>query len=206
MTPISLIIVEDDAELRQSLTEYFSGCFEFFVPATYDSIEAFTKDKSDHKPDLILLDLVLPGKSGIQGIPIIKQKYPDVSIIVNSVLEDTTSIFSALKHGAIGYITKATRLDQLKLTLVNAYNGMSVMSQDIAAQVIDYFKRGNELEEKLTKREIQVAESLKMGLSYKVIAMQQGVSIDAIRFHVRNIYKKLEINSKGELINLMTRG
>lgn len=202
---INLAIIEDDLELRQNLVDYFNECVDFSSVIAYDSMEAFMSDKQVPPVDVFLLDLVLPGKSGIEGIPDIKQKYPDVSILINSVLDDSSSIFTALKYGATGYITKGARLDQIKMTLINAYNGMSVMSQDIASQVLDYFKRGNSIVEKLTKKELQIAESLKKGLSYKMIAFENNVGIDAIRFHVRNIYKKLEINSKGELINLMMR-
>lgn len=203
---IKLAIIEDDAELRQSLLEYFSTCLEFDTPIGYPSIEAFKADSADRGIEIFLLDLILPGLSGIEGIPLIKRKYPQANILVNSVLDDTRSIFTALRYGAIGYITKGAKLEQIKLTLINAHQGMSVMSQDIASQVIDYFKKGNEVKEKLTKKEMQVAESLQMGLSYKMIALENSVSIDAVRFHVRNIYKKLEINSKGELISLMSRG
>lgn len=202
---IKLAIIEDDADLRQSLVEYFSGCKEFDLPIAYASIEDFKNDAEDRAIEVVLLDLVLPGISGIEGIPVIKRQYPSANILVNSVLDDTRSIFTALRHGAMGYITKGSKLEQIKLTLLNAHQGMSVMSQDIASQVIDYFKRGNTLTEKLTKKEVKVAEALKLGLSYKMIALENNVSIDAVRFHVRNIYKKLEINSKGELINLMTR-
>lgn len=202
---INLAIIEDDQELRQSLQEYFGECSEFSLVIAYESMEGFVEDKEDHSFDLVLLDLVLPGMSGIDGIPAIRKKYPNVNIMVNSVLDDTDSIFRALKHGAMGYITKGMKLEQVKLTLINAYHGMSVMSQDIASQVIDYFKRGSMIIEKLTAKETKVAEALKMGLSYKMIALESGLTIDTIRFHVRNIYKKLEINSKGELINLMTR-
>lgn len=202
---IKLAIIEDDQELMQSLLEYFSGSSDFESVLCFSSVEVFQREKLNFSPDVILLDLVLPGMNGIDGIPIIKEKYPAVNIVVNTVLDDSSSIFRALKNGATGYITKGSKLEQIKLTLINAHNGMSVMSQDIASQVIEYFKRGSSIIEMLTKKEMQIAEALKMGMSYKMIAFENGVTIDAIRFHVRNIYKKLEINSKGELIHLMTR-
>lgn len=202
---IKLAIIEDDVELMQSLTEYFSGCSEFSDLKVFQSVELFLSEKFENQPEIILLDLVLQGMNGIDGIPLIKAKYPSANIVINTVLDDSASIFRALKNGATGYITKGAQLEQIKLTLINAHNGMSVMSQDIASQVIEYFKRGSSIIEMLTKKEMQIAESLKMGMSYKMIAFENDVTIDAIRFHVRNIYKKLEINSKGELIHLMTR-
>lgn len=202
---IKLAIIEDDAELMQSLMEYFSGCSDFSDLSAFQSVESFLKATFEKQPEIILLDLVLQGMNGIDGIPLIKEKFPMANIVINTVLDDSASIFRALKNGATGYITKGSQLEQIKLTLINAHNGMSVMSQDIASQVIEFFKRGSSIIEMLTKKEMQIAESLKIGMSYKMIAFENGVTIDAIRFHVRNIYKKLEINSKGELIHLMTR-
>lgn len=202
---IKLGIIEDDLELRHSLSYYFSDCDDFVLVGTYASMEEFISDPVDHGFEVILLDLVLPGMSGIEGIPEIRKKYPSANVLVNSVLDDTHSIFRALKQGAMGYIAKGTKLEQIRLTLINAYNGMSVMSQEIAAQVVNFFTRGSTLIEKLTKKEMKVAEGLKMGLSYKMIAFENQLTIDTVRFHVRNIYRKLEINSKGELINLMFR-
>ncbi len=202
MKIINLAIIEDNVDLLEIFSQYFSQTSEFKLSLTALSMEDFLKVSLPETIDVILLDLMLPGIGGIDGIPLLKEKYPDVSILVISVLDDNASIFTALKRGASGYITKETPLENIKTALINAYNGMSVMNQDIAGKVLDYFSN-NSIIEKLSKKELIVAEGLKTGMSYKMIAFDNHVSIDAVRFHVRNIYKKLQINSKGELINLM---
>ena len=207
MMTIKIAMIEDDAELLASMTEYFGNTGEFDIVQRALSVEEFLQQqqRSGKVPDVILLDLMLPKMSGIDGIPFIRELYPDVHILVHSVLDDSNSIFAALKRGASGYIAKGTSLENISSALRNAYHGMSIMSQEIAGKVLDYFRGGEDISEKLSKKELEVAEALKSGLSYKMIAFDSGVTIDAIRFHVRNIYRKLAINSKGELINLMMR-
>lgn len=203
--PIKLAIIEDNVELLESMKEYFSSNNQFEIVQLAKSMEEFLQNPAVEYPDIILLDLVLPEMSGVDGIPLIRELYPSVNILVNSVLDDSISIFTALKCGASGYISKETSFESVSVALVNAYNGMSVMSQEIAGKVLDYFKESDDVAEKLSKKELKIAQALKMGLSYKMIAFENNVTIDAIRFHVRNIYRKLAINSKGELISLMMR-
>jgi DNA-binding NarL/FixJ family response regulator len=202
MNQIKLAIVEDDEDMLKILSQYFNQTDEFELLIASLSLEDFFNASLPQFIDVILLDLMLPGIGGIDGIPLLKEKYPEANILVISVLDDSLSIFTALKRGASGYITKETPLENIKGALINAYNGMSVMNQDIAGKVLDYFSN-NAIVEKLSKKELIIAEGLKIGKSYKMIAYDNDVSIDAVRFHVRNIYKKLQINSKGELISLM---
>jgi DNA-binding NarL/FixJ family response regulator len=202
MQKIKLAIIEDDKDLLRMLSQYLNQTNEFEVTLASLSMEDFFNHSIPEILDVILLDLMLPGVGGIDGIPLLKEKYPEANILVISVLDDSVSIFTALKRGASGYITKETPLANIKLALMNAYHGMSVMNQDIAGKVLEFFNNDH-IVEKLSKKELVIAEGLKNGLSYKMIAFDNKVSIDAVRFHVRNIYKKLEINSKGELISLM---
>jgi DNA-binding NarL/FixJ family response regulator len=202
MQKIKLAIIEDNVDLLKMLSQYFNQTSEFEMSLASISMEEFFKSALPEIVDVILLDLMLPGVGGIDGIPLLKEKYPEANILVISVLDDSVSIFTALKRGASGYVTKETPLENIKSALINAHNGMSVMNQDIAAKVLDYFNNDH-IVEMLSKKELVIAEGLKNGLSYKMIAFDNHISIDAVRFHVRNIYKKLEINSKGELISLM---
>jgi len=202
MQKIKLAIIEDNVDLLKMLSQYFNQTSEFEMSLASISMEEFFKSALPEIVDVILLDLMLPGVGGIDGIPLLKEKYPEANILIISVLDDSVSIFTALKRGASGYVTKETPLENIKSALINAHNGMSVMNQDIAAKVLDYFNNDH-IVEMLSKKELVIAEGLKNGLSYKMIAFDNHISIDAVRFHVRNIYKKLEINSKGELISLM---
>lgn len=200
-----LAIIEDNADLMEAFRSYFSNTNEFVLIVESDSVESFLNLPKKANIDIILLDLVLPGINGIQGIPLIKEKYEAATILVNTVLDDSDTVFSALRYGATGYITKGISLDNIKYSLLQSINGMSVMSPEIASKVLSYFKQSTKMSERLTKKELKIAQSLKDGLSYKLIAYECDISIDGVRFHIRNIYKKLAINSKGELINLMHR-
>lgn len=200
---IRLAIIEDNSEILLSMQTYFDMCEDVNIVCVNISVESFLEKCDATDIDVLLLDLMLPGMSGIEGIPFVKAKFPAVNIIVNTVLDDSSSIFNALKFGAAGYITKDASMEAIRTSVINAYNGMSVMSQEVAAKVLAYFKDGSSLLEKLSTKELEIAQSLKLGMSYKMIAFENKVSIDGIRFHVRNIYRKLAINSKGELINLM---
>lgn len=203
MMRIKLAIIEDNVELMNSMIEYFNSTGEFNIVRTTLSIEEFIHEPVSESPDIILLDLMLPGMKGMDGIPYIRELYPAVTIVVNSVLDDSESIFTSLKRGASGYITKGTSFDKIKNVLVSAFNGMSVMNQAIAGKVLEYFEDNSSVIENLSVKELHIAEALKIGMSYKMIAIDNKVTIDAVRFHVRNIYRKLQINSKGELISLM---
>jgi DNA-binding NarL/FixJ family response regulator len=207
MKKINLAIIEDNQEILEALMAYFNSQEEITLVASAKSVESFTnKFNASLNIDVLLLDIMLEGINGIAGIPSIKKTWPDINIIINSVLEDHENIFSALQQGAVGYLTKETPLENIKNSIVQAKQGMSVMNSSIAGRIVHYFSSSNsEIKEKLTEKEMMVAEALKNGLSYKVIAIENGLSIDTIRFHVRNIYKKLHINSKGELIRMMMR-
>jgi DNA-binding NarL/FixJ family response regulator len=202
---IHIAIIEDEQEILNSLINFFGMQPEIKIVQSSNSVEDFFEHLQEPASiDVLLLDIMLPGISGIEAIPSIRAKMPSVKILINTVLDDTSTVFNALKMGAIGYITKETSLSNIKSSVVNAYNGLSTMTPSIAAKILDFFTGNNTIAEKLTEKEMAVAESLKLGMSYKLIAYENNVTIDAIRHHVKNIYKKLEINSKGELINLMS--
>jgi DNA-binding NarL/FixJ family response regulator len=207
MTKINLAIIEDNADILESYKTYFASQKEVTLVATEKSVESFLKNYTATTTiDVLLLDIMLEGMNGINGIPLIKKIWPDTNIIINSVLEDQENIFNALQQGAIGYLTKETSLENIKQSIIQSKEGMSIMNSSIASRIIHFFSDNNHaIKEKLTEKEKIVAEALKNGLSYKVIAIENGLSLDTIRFHVRNIYKKLHINSKGQLIRMMMR-
>lgn len=203
---INLGIIEDDVEMMASLVGYLNTPGLIKVAAMGHSVEEFMKLHEGHdKIDVVLMDVMLPGITGIEGIAVLKKRWPQLNILINTVLEDTATIFDALRCGASGYLTKETPLESIKDSIVNAYKGMSVMNPGIASKIVEYFSADKTLVEKLTERELTIANYLKDGWSYKMIAIEMHLSIDTIRSHIRSIYRKLEINSKGELINLMMR-
>lgn len=207
METIKLAIIEDNEEILDALNSYLEQQQEIEVVGTEKSIEDFISKYNNIKDiDVLLLDIMLGGMSGIAGIPTLKKIWPTTSIIINSVLEDNENIFNALRLGAVGYLTKETPLENIKNSILQSSQGMSFMNSSIANKIVQFFTSSHkEVKEKLTEKEMQVAEALKNGMSYKIIALENGLSIDTIRFHVRNIYRKLQINSKGELIHLMMK-
>jgi len=200
---ISIGIVEDQTDVRESLDYYFSLQNEILTEISASSIEEFlAEEKRELEPDVLLLDIDLPGLSGIRGIPLIKKRYPQIQIIMLTVYKDAHKIFESLKAGACGYLVKTTPLDKIKEAIIEVNNGGSPMSPVIARKVIEYFDQTkNKIEESiLTPKEQLVVTYLVDGKSYKKIAESLGNSIDTVRTHIRNIYRKLEVSSKSELV------
>ena len=201
MKEIKLIIVEDNPGIRTAMEKYLSGDKALFSHVvSYESVEELLEDAQCTSADLMLLDINLPGMSGIDGIIPIKKKLEAVQIVMISVLNDSQSIFRAICAGASGYIDKDTSLSEIKAALVDVYNGGSPITPTIARKVFDYFQPAKPVQESLSYREQEVVAGIVDGLSYKLIADRLDVSINTIRKYIRQVYTKLQINSKGELI------
>jgi DNA-binding NarL/FixJ family response regulator len=198
---IKLAIVEDDIELSISLKEYLDEYKEFSEIRLFDCVEKLLIDlKSGYRPSLILQDIQLPGLSGIEALEYYKKNIPDAKILMNSVLQNSESIFAALCSGALGYLEKGASLEKIKESLIELNNGGSPMSPAIARHVINYFNPRKKFEEELSPKEQEIVQDILNGLSYKLIAEKQKISIDTVRTHITRVYRKLQINSKGELI------
>ena len=179
-------------------------------PVAVDSVEEMLDHLEKHeRPEVILMDIQLPGMSGIKGMGIIKSKYPEIEIMMLTVYHDSHKIFDSLKAGASGYLLKHTSLPEIKESIENLLKGGAPMSPQIARKVISHFNeeapKKNE-ESMLTNREQDIVNGLVDGLSYKLIADRYDISIDTVRAHIRNIYKKLHVNSKAEVIAKSLRG
>jgi DNA-binding NarL/FixJ family response regulator len=157
-------------------------------------------------PDVILLDIGLPGISGINGIKLIKEKYPEVNIIILTVYENEDKIFSALCEGASGYLIKTTPLNKVKDAILEVLAGGAPMSPQIARKVVSHFNVNKHIKSSLTAKEKEIVAGLVDGLSYKMIARSNEISIETVRFHIKNIYKKLHVNCKAEVITKSLRG
>ncbi|HBX67389.1 MAG: DNA-binding response regulator [Balneola sp.] len=203
-------IVEDNKKIRDLIQRYLDMQKEMDCPVAVDSVEEMLDHLEEHqKPDVILMDIQLPGMSGIKGMEIIKSKYPEVEIIMLTVYHDSHKIFDSLKAGASGYLLKHTSLPEIKESIENLMKGGAPMSPQIARKVISHFNeeapKKNE-DSMLTNREQDIVNGLVDGLSYKLIADRFDISIDTVRAHIRNIYKKLHVNSKAEVIAKSLRG
>lgn len=206
---ISVGIIEDIKDLRNPLFEFISSRDEFLCNIAVESVEDFLEEvsKSDVPIDVILLDIGLPGISGLSAIKLIKDKLPDVSIIMLTVFDDSDKIFAAIQAGAVGYLVKNTPLDQIKQSILDTYNGGTSLSPEIARKVLEFFdKTKRNIESPLTEKEKQIVAGMVDGQSFKMIAANLGNTLDTIKSHAKNIYKKLQVNSKAEVIAKSFRG
>ncbi|MBI4548078.1 MAG: response regulator transcription factor [Ignavibacteriae bacterium] len=206
---ITVGIVEDDDEIREGIQRYLNSQANFECSLASYSVEDFMESLNHTEPpDVILMDIGLPGMSGIDGTKLIKGKYPEANIIMLTIYHDPDKIFESLCAGASGYLLKNTPLSQIKEAIELLYSGGAPMSPQIARKVIDYFQglRPTKPESTLTDKEREVVVGLVDGLSYKMIADRMNVSIETIRFHIKNIYQKLHVHSKAEVITKSLRG
>ncbi len=201
-------IVEDDPTIRTLLKQYLERQPEFLCEGVYDSVESFRKAlTSDTCPDVLLMDIGLPGMSGIDGMKLIKHDYPNVDIVMLTVYNDTDKIFQSLCAGATGYLLKNTPLEEIKEGINLLTRGGSPMSPQIARKVVEFFKvERKPVDSPLSDKEKEIVIGLVDGLSYKLIADRLHISIETVRFHIKNIYRKLHVHSKAEVISKSLKG
>jgi DNA-binding NarL/FixJ family response regulator len=202
---VSVAIVEDDVIIRSGLEHFISlQDEEFKLAGAYESAEAFLM-RDGNPPDVLILDIELPGKSGLEAVFFIKEKYPDVRILMFTVYEEAERIFKALQAGASGYLLKNIPLLKIKSSILEVVEGGAPMSPVIAKKVVAYFAGlppayESKALQQLTPREKEVAELLVEGNTYKEVAAKLFLSTDTIRQHIKNIYRKLQVNSRTKLI------
>jgi DNA-binding NarL/FixJ family response regulator len=153
--------------------------------------------------DIYLLDIVMPEMNGIEAIDRILKLYPNAAIVMNTIKDDSETIFKALQLGASGYIDKQSFEMNFKEVFASIENGGAYMTPKIARQVIAFFNQPRNISEQLTEREKDIVNGILDGLSYKLIADRYSISIDTVRMNVKKIYRKLKINSKSELFKIM---
>jgi DNA-binding NarL/FixJ family response regulator len=205
MIPIALI--EDDPVVRNTVAAFLREQEELHLVTVAGSVdEFFEQAKKTIPPSIVLSDIGLPGITGIEAIPLIRKMYPESSVIILSVYADTDRIFKALCAGAVGYLQKDTPLEEILNCIRIISKGGSVMSPNIARKVVQYFAPKRTYNEQLTAKETQVIAAMVDGLSYKMIAARLGVSLETVRQHIKNIYRKLHVNSKTEVITKSLKG
>ncbi|REL38891.1 DNA-binding response regulator [Rhodohalobacter sp. SW132] len=197
---IKVSIIEDNAYMREGWETFIDFEKDMCVVGSFDSCEKAFEDSEFQKSDLVLLDINLPGMDGIEGLDHIRKKDPEKIVIMVTVHDDDDHIFAALKAGAVGYLMKKVTPDELVDAVRDAYKGGSPITPNIARKVIQTFHRSEKLEEELSDREREILTELARGLSYAAIGKKIFLSVDGIRHHIRNIYRKLEVNSKSEAV------
>jgi len=198
-----VLIVEDDQEIRNSFTLIVNSSQKFTVVNAYGKCEDAIDNLSRDKAEIILMDIELPGMNGIQGTKIIKDKAPHTDIVMVSVYEDSELVFEALKAGASGYITKSANYMELLGALEEIIRGGAPMSSKIARMVIDNFHVNPN--SPLTKRETEILQLISEGKTYTQISEELFISKETAKTHIKNIYSKLQVNSKSEAIAKATQ-
>lgn len=202
---INTIIVEDNNTIRDGLAALINGTPGFSCIGSYSSCERFLESLRDKNVDVVLMDIGLPGMNGIEGVKLAKQINPDLNILMLTVYEESETVFEALCAGACGYLVKKTPPARLLEAIKEIYEGGAPMSSRIARKVITTFRQfGSSAEEHpqydLTQREREVLNSLGEGNNYQQIADALYISVDTVRHHIRNIYKKLHVHSQSEAV------
>lgn len=204
MEMINIGIIEDEEEIREDIHYYLNKQDDCFCSIAANSFEDFLKEiKKKPVPDILLADIGLPGMSGLDGIRLIKSKYPKTEIIMLTVFNTNEKILKALEAGASGYLLKDTPLRKIKEAIFDLKSGGAPMNPVVAKRVLGFFSNPQQPENqpsKLTKREKEIVDCLVEGMNYQSIAEKLQISIETIRSHIKVIYPKLEIKSKSELI------
>jgi DNA-binding NarL/FixJ family response regulator len=201
--PIKVAIVEDQREIRDGLAQLLNTTPGYRCSGAYASMEEALDKLPKNLPDLLLSDIGLPGMDGIRGVSILKERHPELIILMLTVYDDNDRIFDALCAGASGYLLKKTPWVKLVESLREAVDGGSPMSPEVARRVINLFreiKPPKEADYGLTPHEVRLLRMLVEGHSYKTAAAELHVSVNTIKFHLRHIYDKLQVHTKSEAV------
>ena len=200
---VNVTIIEDQREIREGLKFLISSTAGFQCNGSYGSAEEALAKIATGPPDLVLIDIGLPGMDGIEATRVLKERYPDMPIVALTVYDDDDRIFDALCAGASGYLLKKTPPARLIESLNEAMDGGAPMSPEVASRVIKIFKDIRPPERAdyhLTPHEVRLLRLLVEGHSYKTAAAELGSRVNTIGFHMRSIYRKLQVHSKSEAV------
>ena len=201
--PISVSIVEDNDQLRGTLARVLSRAEGFSCVSQYANAEDAVKDLPQVKPDVVLMDINLPGMNGVECVRQLKKLLPAVQIIMLTVYEDTENIFNALAAGAAGYLLKRAPRAELLDAIRDVRRGGSPMTTHIARKVVQSFQKASPAEqtgEALSAREQEVLDHLSQGFLYKEIAEKMGISYETVHTYIRRIYEKLQVRTRTEAV------
>jgi len=202
-----LAIVEDDPNIVKSFRTHFYHSEKFSVVFETNEVERLVKfSKTNANIDIIILDLNLPFLNGIDGLPKIRKAFPDAKVVIHTIVMDNDRIFQAISRGAIGYLVKGISFENIEEKLLNCIEeGGSPLSASVARRIIGYFQnpgKSQKENEKLTDIETKLIRFLIDGLSYNQIASNMNITIHGVRYHIMNIYKKLEVNTRHQIVSL----
>ncbi|MCB0806393.1 MAG: response regulator transcription factor [Bacteroidales bacterium] len=201
---IWVTIVEDQPEIRKWLEQVITSDDQMFMAGVFEDAESCMLRFDKKTPDVVIMDIQLPGMNGINCLRQLKPRFPDIQFMMFTVFEDDDKVFESLCSGATGYILKNTTPEKLKSAIIDLYQGGSPMSPAIARKVISSFRQPGHHRfeyDKLTSREKELLDLLAKGHRYKEIANTLFISVETVRTHIRNIYEKLQVQSRTEALN-----
>ncbi|OYU80024.1 MAG: DNA-binding response regulator [Flavobacterium sp. BFFFF1] len=201
---IGICIIEDLIDIQKGLQSIIESDRRFHLLKCFSNAEDAISELPLLKPDIVLTDINLPGKTGIECVSEIKAVVPEMLFIMFTIYEDNDQVFDALKAGSSGYILKNTSPEKIIEALVELHEGGSPMTPKIARKVLNTFNKNinqQPVTELLSKRELEVLDLLSKGLLYKEIADQLNISISTVKRHLNNIYSKLQVQNKIEAVN-----
>jgi DNA-binding NarL/FixJ family response regulator len=196
-----IIILDDDIHLAQLMQESINAFDQVQCQYIFTNPLDFLNDPI--QADVYLLDVVMPGMNGIEAIQRILKLFPNAAVVMNTIKDDTDTIFKALQFGAVGYIDKQSFQMNFSEVFESISSGGAYMTPKIARKIVQYFSKPSSLKEQLTNREKDIVNGILDGLSYKLIANKYNIAIDTVRMNVKKVYRKLNINSKSELFKIM---
>jgi len=201
--PIRIIIFEDNDKLRESLAYLLKSQPEYEMAGDYNNCNEAATITRVYQPDVVLMDIDMPGTNGIDAVAIVKAVSPGTQVIMLTVFDNEEKIFNAIRNGASGYLLKHTPPSEIIESIFDVNKGGSPMTANVARKVLQYFQsqpKAHKQDYNLSDRELQIVKGLVSGYSYKAIASELFISIDTVRSHIRRIYEKLHVNSKTEAV------
>ena len=204
---INVIIYEDNLEFQQTLSTYLQTQDDIKILGAFENTSSIKQDVEALKPDIIIMDIDMPVSNGLQGLAMLRSFNSEIKVLMLTVFEDDRNIFTAIQNGANGYVLKSGGSELILHALRESLMGGAPMSSSVATQVLRMFRnisqvKKNDLESyNLSSRESEVLNLLVEGYSYKMIAAELFLSIDTVRSHMKSIYEKMHVNSKGEAIS-----
>ncbi|MDI9341143.1 MAG: response regulator transcription factor [Sediminibacterium sp.] len=203
---IKIAIVEDNKILRNSFVDLFSFYQEYELTGVFANANTIVEDIRQSMPDVVLMDIQMPGINGIEAVKLLRGSFPELKIIMQTVFEDDTSVLQAICNGASGYLLKKSAPEEYIQAIHEVMEGGAPMTGSIARKVLIMFRSAQENQINttfdLSAREIDILQHLVNGLSYKMIADKCHISYNTVRFHMKNIYAKLHVESMTEAVSV----
>ena len=207
---IKVAIFEDNSNMREGLYQLINGSNGFTCTGAFPNCDNLVQRIEKSNPDVIVMDIEMPGISGIEGVKLVKENYPEIKVLMETIFEDDAKIFDSICAGAEGYILKNTAPVEILNAIKEIYEGGSPMTPTIANRVLKMVKTQRASDSRnlfnLTDREKEILSCLVEGMSYKLIADECTISIDTVNVHIKNIYKKLQVHSKSEAVAKAIKG